>query len=54
MRRRLAHDLPVGIVVMTTFLVVALAFVGLFKAALGVVLLSFLIATALRWLRGTR
>jgi len=49
MRRRLAHDLPVGVVVMVTFLVVALAFVGLFKAALIVVLVSFLVATVVRW-----
>ena len=52
MRRRLGHDLPVGAVVLLTFLVVALAFVGLFKAALVVVLLSFLTATALRWVKG--
>jgi hypothetical protein len=51
-RRRLAPDLPVGAVVLFTFVVVVLAFAGLFKLALAVVLLGFLVATVLRWVKG--
>jgi hypothetical protein len=53
MRRR-GPDLPAGVIVVVTFLVVALAFAGLFKAALGVVLVAFAVGTVMRVLRGTR